>query len=224
MEVSRVLTAAGVLAATVFLPPAFADTGPWYVGAGVGATRYGVPSGDDTFVHAGEFSPSAFTATTHTDNSATAFRLDAGYRFNRYLALEASYADFGSADSSFTSTSPDNTYAGHTKISGEGLGAVGFLPLTTDLELFGRAGLFHFKSRVNDGVVDVVGLPGSQTVLSATFPEHSTIGTTGFLGAGADYALSDGFSLRAAWDYFRAKDYGEMVGVHLVSIELLYGF
>jgi opacity protein-like surface antigen len=226
--------AAGALAGSLFLPPALADTGPWYVGASAGTAHYGVPSGDFTVVRAGQANPAGFSATSHADDSATAFRLEGGYRFNRYLALEASYADFGSANSTMTTTAPIKQYPGSIKISGEGLGAVGFLPLTDDLELFGRAGLFHFKYEMDGAVVNLNGA----TVLATTSVSANTTGTTGYLGAGVDYALYGGFSLRAAWDYFRAADnsldisnppYGmirtrEKVGVHLVSIGLLYNF
>ena len=226
MKSSRVLMATGFLAGAISLSPAHADPGPWYVGAGAGATTYGGPSGDNTFVRAGEFTPSSFTATTHTDDSATNLRLDAGYRFSRYFALEGSYVDFGSTDTSFTTTSPSHLYTGSSKVSGQGLGAVGRWPLRDDFALFARAGLFRFKSDMNIAAVTVTGPAGGlQTVVSTAYPTRSASGTTGFLGAGADYALGGGFTLRAAWDYYRAKgDHLEMVGAHTLSVGVLYNF
>ncbi|HSN17864.1 MAG TPA: outer membrane beta-barrel protein [Gammaproteobacteria bacterium] len=224
MQISRVLIAICAVAGATSLSPALADSSDWYVGAGVGETTYGISGGDYalpslTMVHGSQ----------HTEDSATAFRFDLGYRFSRYLAVEGLYSNFGSASSSFTTTTPANHFTGSTKISGEGVGVVGFLPLTGDFEFLGRAGLFRYKSDVNLAIATTSTFP---PVFTFSYPVSSTSGTTQYIGVGADYALGRGLTLRAAWDYFRAKDNHvftpydtqEMFGVHLLSLELLYSW
>lgn len=233
MPSSRVLTVAGLLMGFLSLSPAIADTRPWYIGVGAGASTYGGPRGDETVVQVGELNPPSFTATRHVDRSATAFRLDAGYRCNRYFALEGAYADFGPASASLITTSPNRHYTDSNQVNGEGLNAVGLWPMTEKFELFGRVGLFHYHSDMNVGYVNVdYSTTPTPSVVSAGLRKSSTSGTTADIGAGIDYSIDERLAVRLALDCFRSKAKSPtsasptqpMPAVHLVSVELLYNF
>lgn len=232
MQSSRLLISAVTLTLTTLATTAMADSGYWYAGAGIGATRYGVPTGSRVIDKPGTINPSAFTATEDIKDSATGFRLDVGYRLNTYFGLEGTYADFGSANSTFTTTSPSNSYSGSTKVRGEGLDAVGFWPLGDRFDLFAKAGLFHYKSDSNVAQIDVTGPFTSPTLLGTSYPVNSSTGTTQQFGAGVDYRFGGSFSLRLAQSYFRGKQSLYNGGlplqalpcVHLTSLELLYTF
>ena len=76
------------------------------------------------------------------DADATAYKVTAGWRFNRYLALEASHIDMAEAK---------QTYAdGAVKVSTEGeliqAAVVGTWPLNDYFSLYGRAGSNYFEA------------------------------------------------------------------------------
>src|SRR6185436_1325077 len=74
------------LAALLCAPAAFSQNAPstkWYVSADVGTAKNGV-------------SDYAHGAVTARDEKSKVFRLRAGYRFIKYVALEAGVSDLGS--------------------------------------------------------------------------------------------------------------------------------
>jgi Outer membrane protein beta-barrel domain len=107
----------------------------------------------------------------------TGYKLIAGIRPLDWLAVEASYVNFGK---------PEDTVAG-TKIQAEGDGisafAVGFLPVGP-VDLYLKGGLISWDSKL------------------AGFDEN---GTDFAYGAGAQFRLL-GLSLRAEYEIFDAKD------------------
>lgn len=209
------------------MEPAFAD-GHWYGGVGVGSTRYGGPDGTRVTTPPGTFTPSSFSGTLASSDSATAWSLDFGYRFNAYFALEGGYTDFGTANSTFTTTSPNASYAVDTKVRGETLDALGILPVGGGFTLFAKAGLLHYKSDVSDPVVFVDPSVTPPVFLRVVNDPSSTTGTTPDFGIGASYALTERFSVRAGVTYFKGKDDSKtatglpvkgMPGIHLRYVQ-----
>ena len=76
-----------------------------------------------------------FNACNDTD---TAWKLLGGYRFNRYVGVEASYIDWGEVTASVTVSGTVAEVA--AKQQSYGLAAVGTLPIGERFELFGKAG------------------------------------------------------------------------------------
>jgi len=107
----------------------------------------------------------------------TGYKLIAGIRPLDWLAVEASYVNFGK---------PEDTVAG-TKVKAEGDGisafAVGFLPVGP-VDLFLKGGLINWDSKL------------------AGFDEN---GTDFAYGVGAQFRIL-GLSLRAEYEIFDAKD------------------
>jgi hypothetical protein len=81
------------------------------------------------------------------------FSVFGGYRFFRYLAVEAEYVDLGRL--SYTALGPvpglgsdPFTLGLDVETKGFGGSVLGILPLATDFELFGRAGFLSVDSKV----------------------------------------------------------------------------
>jgi len=220
------------LAASLLMEPACAD-GHWYGGVGIGSTRYGGPNGTRTTIPPGTFSPASFSGTLDSSDSATAWSLDFGYRFNTYFALEGGYTDFGSANSTFTTTSPNASYADDTKVRGETLDALGILPVGGGFTLFAKAGLLHYKSDIGGQLVLVDPSVNPPVFLRVVNNPSSTTGTTEDFGIGASYALTERFSVRAGVTYFKGKDDSiastglrtrGMPGIHLRYVQFVCHF
>lgn len=225
MKISRMFAMCCALALALRAVPAVADSGPWYLGAGVGETSYGVPDSSSVTVPATVEHPS-FQLNSTNKQDATAYRLDGGYRFGDYVALEGLYADFGSVTSDISVTSPAFSGAGHLQTKVWGADAVVRLPLRGGFDLFARAGWVRYHTDDAALQVRTVLAPvGPPTITSFTVFERSSSGTTAVLGAGADYDLTADWSVRAAFEYFQGNTGSSYVpGIHVLSLEALYRF
>ncbi len=136
------------------------------------------------------------------DTSSTSFRLTAGWRFNDYFALEGGYHSFGK----FEDQVDDDGVPVNVSLKADGftLGAIGSIPLGEQFSLFGRAGAFFW-----DGDADI------NNVTQAT-PEDTNI----FIGAGADYAFTEQFSVTGDWTRYELED----VSSGVFSIGFQYRF
>jgi opacity protein-like surface antigen len=83
----------------------------------------------------------AVNSIAHSGDDA--WKVDAGYRFNPYFALEADYLNFGTPGDSFQGSGTNGNYALH--LSGAAPFAVGTLPLGP-FELFAKAGWLFYDS------------------------------------------------------------------------------
>src|SRR5579859_1841940 len=151
MQARRMMLGGLALASACLMPLAQAEPNGWYGAFSGGATRYALANG--TFTETaqsfyGSGLPPGNYARDVASNRATGWTLDAGYRFNAYLALEAGVADFGAAPSTFTLLQPPKTrLALSTRVRGETLEAVGSLPVRGGLALFAKAGLLFYKTQ-----------------------------------------------------------------------------
>ena len=224
MNTSRTLAACGVLALSLQTAPAAADSGPWYVGAGVGQASYGLPNNVAVTVPATTLQPS-FQLQDTNKQSATAYRLDGGYRFGQYFALEGLYADFGSVTSDVAVASPAFSGSGHIQEKVWGAEAVALLPLNGGFDLFARAGWVRYHTDLTALQVETSADPFTPGITGFSVFENSDSGSTPVFGAGGDYELTGNWSLRAAFDYVQGKTGSSYTpGVHLLSLELLYHF
>jgi OOP family OmpA-OmpF porin len=120
-------------------PPAVVPS--WYIGLGGGGTRM-----NDRDLQLG-ISSAGFTGIGQTtvggDDLVWTGRV--GFRFHRYLAMEANYWDLGKYN--FTQavpgnlpTDPASSIGGTTKAKAYGVSLVGILPATSSLDFYARAG------------------------------------------------------------------------------------
>jgi OOP family OmpA-OmpF porin len=127
---------------------------------------------------------------TQRDN---AWKILAGYDFNRNFATEFSYFDLGSYDFG-SALVPARNLNGRAGISGFGMDVVATVPMTENFSGFLRAGL-------------------TRTSVEQTFSSSST-SPTGFIsqtardtrakaGFGVEYAITEAFALRAELEYYQ---------------------
>ena len=75
------------------------------------------------------------------DQTDTAWKLALGYQFNRYLAIEGGYVDYGRFSQSATITAPvSGSFNGNIEAKGWFIDAVGSYPLGASFSVLGRLG------------------------------------------------------------------------------------
>jgi opacity protein-like surface antigen len=152
------------------------------------------------------------------DEEGTSWGVGAGYRFNRYLALEASYVNLGTLNATHTINmlpflgGGTLTFHRELETTGPALAAFGILPISDSWELFVRAGILFadtdLTTRIN----------GSRNSMS--FDSEPTT-----LGAGAQFDWRDHWSARL--EFQRSFDVGgddvaSEADVDAVSLAVLY--
>lgn len=128
-----------------------------------------------------------------------------GYAFNENVAVEVSYADFGSAKAS------SSRYDEKLKSSAFGVRAVGSYPLNKDFSLFAAAGLNLAKSKYSAS-----GIYGSDSANDTS--------TAPSLAIGLDYTLTQSLKLRGEIESVRFKSEDTHYNVTGVSVGLKYAF
>lgn len=173
----------------------------WYFGFGMGGD-YGRDWGDASRF-ASSLAALGFTASqTSSDDSDMGVKVFGGYQLTKHLALEGGYAQFNNYTASgpitgSTATPPavsayqtedNNTWA---------LAAVGTLPLTKDLSVFGKLGANNWKKTTNTVIT-------SENATLKTVERISSIerGIDPFYGVGVSYALMDGLLVRAEYERY----------------------
>jgi len=128
-----------VVALLVLITPAAGAADKWYVGVGAGSSSAELPGG-----------------TSHVNFDDTGYFGYFGYRILRNLSAELSYTDFGSPSASMGTTQ----FEADVKIAA--LWAVGILPLTPRLDLYGRLGYGSWDTSVQISDTSSSGPPQTQ--------------------------------------------------------------
>ena len=176
---------ASTLGFALMTAPAVAKDEGAYAGGSIGLTTIDI-CGDLT----------AFGATT-CDDEDTGFKLFGGYKFNRNLAVEGGFVDFGEISASFPT--------GSATVSSDALfaAAVGILPVSSKFSVFGKLGFFMW---------DLTATGTGGTV--------SDDGTDLLIGVGLGFDITERLTIRAEWeDYDGGGD-----GVNFLSAGLQYNF
>jgi OOP family OmpA-OmpF porin len=159
----------GTLLGAFFSFAAFAQESGAYLGGSLGQskfTKWCDPSG----------APPGSTLTA-CDDKDTGWKLFGGYQFNRYVAAEVSYTNWGEVSGAGTiSGTPFSTTAETHSI---GIAAVGTLPLGPAFSVFAKLGYMTTKQERNN----------------AKFDDEEY-----FRGFGARYRLSRNWGVRAEWE------------------------
>lgn len=134
------------------------------------------------------------------DEEGAAWSVTAGYRINRYLAVEAGYVNLGTLSATHTIDIPPILGGGsfnfHRELETEGpsLTVFGTLPLSANWQLYARAGMLFADSDLKTS------FDGSGTVGSSVDSDATT------LGAGAQYDWRGHWSARL--EFQRTNDLG----------------
>jgi len=177
------LSLATALLLTSTLPlAAHADA---YIGASIGNARL-----DDNF--------DGFRIDTDTN----AYRFLGGIQFGDTFGIEAGYLNFGD----FTESVDLGDLLSRTDISGDGwtLGATLALPLSENLSLFGKGGVFFWDADISvDGFT--IDTPGDENP---------------YYGGGVKLDLGDNFSLTGDWTIYEL----DVVKTDVISLGFNYRF
>lgn len=171
-----------------------ATSSSFYAGASVGRSYH-----DNCDELSGNEYGENFTCSR--DNSDPAWKVFGGYKVLPNLAIEAAYIDFG--EYSTTRHYEDNDKDPAFDAKGVSLMAVGSVPLTKKVNLFGKLGMLTWEQDVSD----------------PAFPEGGTShneGTDLAVGVGIGVQLSKNISLRAEAEHF------DDIDVNLVSVGVVF--
>jgi OOP family OmpA-OmpF porin len=148
-------------------------------------------------------------ATIEIDDNEVDFDQDdfgwkafAGYRFGSYFGVEGGYVSLGE---------PDDTVLGvdiEVDADGWDLFAVGFWPIGTRWDLFGKVGFIAWSADVK-GSFEGISVSDDQDGEDLAF------------GLGVGWNMNDHFSFRGEWEYFDIDDTDE---VYMLSVGAVYRF
>lgn len=193
-----------------------------YFGIGIGSAKAVGLSGEveisvailqdyaDTF-----YGPGVFTATGSGDDSSLSGKLFMGYNFNKYLALEGFYTNFGEFKINASATDGVDTLnsVDSWKASGFGVSGLGMLPINNSISLFGKFGLIYWDMRYQWTLNDLVP-PPIIFILS-----DSARGLSPLFGVGAKFDFSEQFGIRL--EYERYLNIGKESATGQFDIDLI---
>lgn len=177
-----------------FLTPAAAvqaQDGGFYFGGALGQSQF------KEWCDTGGSTTATLPACSDTD---TTWKIFGGYRFNRYIAAEATYVDWGKATATARITATGRTIDVAASQVSYGLAALGALPLGSRFELFGKAGFLNTEQETRS----------TGTVTRDETELH--------YGLGVKYAFTRNWALRGEWENT------DKLKVELLSIGVEYRF
>lgn len=197
MNIKKAIALTALLAATTGISPvALAQDAGFYAGASIGRT--------DVNVDTGPVFAAGATTFSH-DNSDTGWKIYGGYQFHRNWGAELGYVDLGSIG--FRGTVGAVPFAGNVDVTAWTLALVGTLPVHQNFDIFGKAGLYNWKSK------------GSATVAGIAAVTSSDDGTDALFGVGVRYNFTKNFGVQLEAEHFAGED-----KVNLFSIGLRFKF
>lgn len=224
-------TISAMLLSAVALSPlaAHAADSNWYGVISIGQSTFDVDKSDFNDV----VNDTAFATTvdSNLDDTDTGYKVQAGYKFNENFAVEGGYVDLGrmNYDTGITSTSPRaftiNGDAGaELQAYGFNVEAVGILPLSYGISLFGKAGAIIAHTESDASVTATI----SNGVDTESVDEDGHKTETSLkptVGVGFSVDLNETLSARLEYErFFGLKTEGDDVDVDLASIGLVARF
>lgn len=149
---------------------------------------------------------------TTCDDTDTAMKLFAGYSFNRFLAVEGGYVDFGEGSASGVALGVP--FSATAEAWGITAHAVGSIPIWKGLSLIGRVGAVFWNVDVS-ATVDGVPLEADDDGVSLA------------AGAGVQWMFGRNFGVRAEYEFFDAvgeSDLTEESDIQVISVSALFKF
>jgi OOP family OmpA-OmpF porin len=153
------------------------------------------------------------------DRGDIAWKLQLGYQFNKYFAIEGGYFNLGKASANLSIPGTDISAKDTFKSSGFNLNAVGILPLgNSSFSLLGKVGVFTAKSKTS-----VSGIENGEN-----FSERYSKSKTGVLfGVGASYNFTPQFAVRAEYERYnglRSASDEPKIDADVFSVGVSYRF
>jgi len=184
---NKLFKSALIVASVAAVSPAVA--GDWYFAGSAGQSDFKAEKGD---IDGALIAAGATGLSSSLDDQDTAYKLQAGYRFNQNFALEGGYINLGKLKYSAAYTGG----AGRAEIKADGwnIDVVGSIPVGQTFVLFGKVGMINAKV---------------EATVSATGPGGAAAGSVddtsskGHWGIGGDYALNDKMAVRLEYERFK---------------------
>lgn len=194
---------------STFINPEWANSA-WYVGAGAGRARANID--DQRLVRSLSANGASVTAFS-TDEKDLGYQLFIGRQLNRYLAVEAGYADLGKFG--FRATTNDNgVLNGEASFRAINLDLLGQLPLSERVSLLARIGMNYAKTSTE--------LTGNRLFAPGT-GSRSEKNSNAKAGVGLEYKFNEALAMRAEAQRYRVNDaVGNRGDVDLFSLSLVY--
>ncbi len=155
------------------------------------------------------------------------WRVYGGNQFMDNLAVEVGYVDLGTfttkVNGNQAGAPPGTTVTSNTdfKAKGYNLALVGILPVTKELSVIGRVGIFRWTAKVS-------GTASSGGVTVSNDAKATKAGNNpNNIGIGVNYNLTKSIGLRAEWERFTdvgEKDNTDITNVDMLSLGLVYTF
>ncbi|MFH1817356.1 MAG: outer membrane protein transport protein [Pseudomonadota bacterium] len=166
----------------------------WYFGFGAGQSK---GRDWDAARFASSFAERGVVATqTSADSSDTGFKVFGGYQINKYLGFEGGYTQLND----FLAYGVGNTALTGRLYQAQGnnawvLAAVGTLPLTKNLAVFGKFGADSWKTSTRTIITNTN---------TADFTRTDSVdrGIDPYYGVGASYALTDNVDVRGEYERY----------------------
>jgi OOP family OmpA-OmpF porin len=179
------LLAAGLLLLAGALP---AHANDWYVYGAISQSNVVLDKGalDTTLTNHGATGLSS--DKSGTDNQ---WRLQLGYWFSPYFAIEGGYIDLGKA--SYTANYTGGSASADWKSGGIDLAALGTLDVDWGFSVIGKAGLINTKTTTTWSNTGLTGMPVGDVNKTQIRP---------FIGIGAGYELTPKSLLRLEFERF----------------------
>jgi OOP family OmpA-OmpF porin len=158
----------------------------------------------------GAFGMSSFDMDTtgitnpRVDDSDSGFKLYGGYQFNRNLAVEVGYVDFGSVG--IGGSIGGIPFNGNIDVTAMTVAAVGTLPLNESFSLLGKAGIWNWDAKAS---VAALGTTGN----------GSSSGTDPFFGVGLRYNINRNLGVQLEVEQYSGDD-----SITYTSLGLRYKF
>lgn len=181
-----------------------------YVGLAIGQSR----TSNDLVNNLEGALSNADSVQTNFDRTDTAWKAFGGWRFNPYIAVEASYADLGKTHTDTTMLSTFSSVPAEVfvdrKVRGWGLDAVGSYPVGPRALVFARIGAFRARTQADialEGDIAFRNLNPSVRGLS-----NSNNKTVTHYGVGGEWSFMSNLALRLEWERFAKMGKGFETG------------
>ena len=189
-----------------------AEDSGWYAGGSLGQTKATI---DNAQVTNNLLGAGLGVSSLTNDDLSQGGKLFGGYQFGKNFAMEGGYFDLGQFGFKAT-TLPPGTLNGDIRLRGVNIDAVGILPITDNLSVFGRIGANYAEARdsfVGTGAVNVLN------------PNPSKMETNPKIGLGVQYNFTESLAMRAEIERYRVNDaVGTRGEVDMASVGLVYYF
>lgn len=181
-----------VVVATV--PASASETG-FYLGAGLGPSSMEIkafyPSLGDSIIQDG-----------------TAYKAFGGFRFLKFLAIEAGYTDLGSPQG-LERNVQEHPERVEVAVNGWNAFVVGIIPVSNGVDIFGKIGMMSWET-------DITSVQDNEIYYAESYS-----GTDTAYGIGAGFWVGMGFAIRGEVEWFKIGDF-ETVAAYTANVTFTF--